>query len=146
MTTSTGRPQKTLFYCKSLDKSSVIPNSNNSTQLVQQLSLQLRCNDLDIYNKGINLYKMSKYYSYIFYADRNVRPCMILGYTLTTFPKSRKTLMHNQSNRDLWHNCKRNKRNQQTKLHLNVSRRTLHNWWGISGQQVSTQQGKTEQK
>ena len=24
----------------------------------------------------------------MFYADRNVRPCMILGYTLTTFPKS----------------------------------------------------------
>ena len=31
---------------------------------------------------------MSKYYSYMFYADRNVRPCTILGYTLTTFPKS----------------------------------------------------------
>ena len=115
-----------MFYCKSLDKSSVIPNSNNSTQLVQQLPLQLRCNDLDIYNKGINLYKMSKYYSYIFYADRNIRPCTILGYTITTFPKNRKTLMHNQSNRDLW----------QTKLHLNASRRTLHNWWRISGQQV----------
>ena len=85
------------------------------------------------------MYKTSKYYSYIFYADRNVRPCTILGYTLTTFPKSRKTLMHNQSNRDLWHNCKRNKRNQRQqthKLHLNVSRRTLHNWWRISGQQV----------
>ena len=56
---------------------------------------------------------------------------MILGYTLTTFPKSHKTLMHNQSNRDLWHNCKRNKRETKTttetnkKLHLNVSRRTL---------------------
>ena len=24
---------------------------------------------------------MSKYYSYIFYADRNVRPCTILGYS-----------------------------------------------------------------
>ena len=24
----------------------------------------------------------------MFYADRNVRPCTILGYTLTTFPKS----------------------------------------------------------
>ena len=46
---------------------------------------------------------MSKYYSYMFYADRNVRPCTILGYTLTTFPKS---LMHNQSNRNLWHSCK----------------------------------------
>ena len=31
---------------------------------------------------------MSKYYSYMFYADRNVRPCTNLGYTLTTFPKS----------------------------------------------------------
>ena len=52
---------------------------------------------------------------------------MILGYTLTTFPKSRKTLMHNQSNRDFWHNCKRNKRNNDTnkQLHLNASRRTL---------------------
>ena len=60
---------------------------------------------------------------------------MILGYTLTTFPENRKTLMHNQSNRDLWHNCKGNKK--QTKpLHLNASRRTLHNWWRISGQQV----------
>ena len=24
----------------------------------------------------------------MFYTDRNVRPCTILGYTLTTFPKS----------------------------------------------------------
>ena len=31
------------------------------------------------------MYNTSKYYSYIFYADRNVRPWMILGYT--TFPK-----------------------------------------------------------
>ena len=38
----------------------------------------------------------------------------MLGYTLTTFPKSHKTLMHNQSNRDLWHNCKRNKRETMT--------------------------------
>ena len=30
---------------------------------------------------------MSKYYSYIFYADRNVRPWTIPGYTLTTFTK-----------------------------------------------------------
>ena len=35
--------------------------------------------------KGINLYNMSKYSSYI-YADRKVRSCMIQGYTLTTFP------------------------------------------------------------
>ena len=52
------------------------------------------------------MYQTSKYYSYIFYTSRNVRPCAILGYTLTTFPKSRKTLLHNQSNRNLWHNCK----------------------------------------
>ena len=71
----------------------------------------------------------------MFYADRNLRPCTILGYTLTTFPKSRKTLMHNQSNRNLWHNCKRNKK-QTKQLHLIVSIRTLHNWWRISGQQV----------
>ena len=30
--------------------------------------------------------------------------------------------MHNQSNRNLWHNCKRNKK-QKTKLHLNASRK-----------------------
>ena len=47
---------------------------------------------------------------------------MILGYTLTTFPKSCKTLLHNQSNRNLWHNCKRNinhtnkQKNNSTKL------------------------------
>ena len=33
------------------------------------------------------MYNTSKYYSYIFYADRNVRPWTILGYTLATFPK-----------------------------------------------------------
>ena len=31
---------------------------------------------------------MSKYYSYMFYADRNIRPCTIVRYTLTTFLKS----------------------------------------------------------
>ena len=60
----------------------------------------------------------------MFYADRNVRPCMILGYTLTTFPKS---LMHNQSNRNLWHNCKRNNKTQKKQLDQIVSRSTLHN-------------------
>ena len=47
--------------------------------------------NLEIYNKrGISLYNKSKYSSYLytlFYADRNVRPCTIQGYTLTTFPK-----------------------------------------------------------
>ena len=33
------------------------------------------------------MYNTSKYYGYIFYADRNIRPWMILGYTLATFPK-----------------------------------------------------------
>ena len=32
------------------------------------------------------MYNTSKYFSYI-YADRNVRPCTIQGYTLATFPK-----------------------------------------------------------
>ena len=48
---------------------------------------------------------------------------MILGYTLTTFPKSRKTLLHNQSNRNLWHNCKssnkaENNQNKKTSTEL----------------------------
>ena len=54
------------------------------------------------------MYQTSKHYSYISYTSRNVRPCTILGYASTTFPKSRKTLLHNQSNRNLWHNCKSN--------------------------------------
>ena len=55
--------------------------------LYNKLLLQLRCNDLDSTIKASTC-TMSKYYSYMFYADRNVRPCTILGYTLTTFPKS----------------------------------------------------------
>ena len=53
--------------------------------------------------KSHHLYNMSKYYSYIFYADRNVRPWMILGYTLTTFPKvAIYIFMHNpRRNKDL---------------------------------------------
>ena len=51
---------------------------------------------------------------------------MILGYTLTTFPKSCKTLMHNQSNRNLWHNCKGNTKQTKQNLYLIVGRRTLH--------------------
>ena len=43
---------------------------------------------------------MSKYYSYMFYADRNVRPCTILGYTLTTFPNS---LIQTENNRKNLH-------------------------------------------
>ena len=33
------------------------------------------------------MYNTSKYYSYIFYADRNIRPWTILGYSFATFPK-----------------------------------------------------------
>ena len=38
---------------------------------------------------------------------------MILGYS-HTFLKSHKTLLHNQSNRNLWHNCKRNSKLNKT--------------------------------
>ena len=42
------------------------------------------------------MYNTTKYYSYIFYADRNVRPWTILGYTLVTFPKvAQYIFMHN---------------------------------------------------
>ena len=50
---------------------------------------------------------------------------MILGYTLTTFPKS---LIQTKTTKT---------------LHRIVSsRRTLHNWWRISGQQVFYTVGK----
>ena len=90
--------------------------------LYNESLLQLRCNDLD-YTIKASTCTMSKYYSYMFYADRNVRPCTILGYTLTTFPKS----------------LIQTKKQQKEHLHRIVShkrRRTLHNWWRISGQQV----------
>ena len=89
--------------------------------LYNQLLLQLRCNDLDYTIKASTCTK-SKYYSYMFYADRNIRPCTILGYTLTTFPKSK------------YRQKKYQQKNNQ--LHQIVSRRTLHNWWRISRQQV----------
>ena len=66
---------------------------------------------------------MSKYYSYIFYADRNVRPWMILGYTLATFPKVAIYIF--------MHNPRRNKDLAQLQ-----EKGTLHNWWRISGHQV----------
>ena len=60
---------------------------------------------------------------------------MILGHTLTTFPKvTTYIFMHNQRrNKDYWHNCKRNKEHQT--VHLYASMRTLHNWWRISRHQ-----------
>ena len=59
----------------------------------------------------------------MFYADRNIRPCTILGYTLTTFPKS--LIQIKLTQREQLHRIASRKR-----------RRTLHNWWRISGQQV----------
>ena len=58
---------------------------------------------------------MSKYFSYI-YADRNVRPCTIQGYTLAIFPKFAQYIL-----------CTTRE---------GTGKRTLHNWWRISGQQV----------
>ena len=89
--------------------------------LYNKLLLQLRCNDLD-YTIKASTCTTSKYYSYMFYADRNVRPCTILGYTLTTFPKS---LIQTKITKRTLHQIASRKR-----------RRTLHNWWRISGQQV----------
>ena len=63
--------------------------------LYNKLLLQLRCNDLDSTIKASTC-TTSKYYSYMFYADRNVRPCTILGCTLTTYPKS---LIHTENNK-----------------------------------------------
>ena len=51
---------------------------------------------------------MSKYFTYI-YADRNVRPCTIQGYTLTTFPKVTQYIL-----------CTTREE---------TGKRTLHNWW-----------------
>ena len=61
----------------------------------------------------------------MFYADRNVRPCTILGYTLTTFPKKFNT------DKSLI-----TKKKQLHQIASHNRRRTLHNWWRISGQQV----------
>ena len=88
--------------------------------LYNELLLQLRCNDLG-YTIKASTCTMSKYYSYMFYADRNVRPCTILGYTLTTFPKS---LIQTKITKRTLHRI------------VSHKRRTLHNWWRISGQQV----------
>ena len=74
--------------------------------LYNKLLLQLRCNDLDSTIKASTC-TMSKYYSYMFYADRNVRPCTILGYTLTTFPKS---LIQSENNKKNLHRIASSKR------------------------------------
>ena len=91
--------------------------------LYNELLLQLRCNDSD-YTIKTSTCTMSKCYSYMFYADRNVRPCTILGYTLTTFPKKFNTDKEITKKKQLHRIVSRNRR------------RTLHNWWRISGQQV----------
>ena len=55
------------------------------------------------------MYNTSKYYSYIyFYADRNVRPWTIQGYTLATFPKVAQYIF--------MHNSRRNRQENLAKL------------------------------
>ena len=103
-------------WTKTLDKILGTNPHNNSTRynLYNELLLQLRCNDLD-YTIKASTCTTSKYYSYMFYADRNIRPCTILGYTFTTFPKS---LIQTKTTKRTLHriaSCKR--------------RRTLHWWW-----------------
>ena len=56
------------------------------------------------------MYNMSKYYSYIFYADRNVRPWMIQGYTLATFPKVMQYIF--------MHNPRRNRQENLAKIEI----------------------------
>ena len=114
MTTSTGHPYKTLFHCKSLDKILGTNPHNNSMRynLYNKLLLQLRCNNLDSTIKASTC-TMSKYYSYMFYADRNVRPCTILGYTFTTFPKS---LIQTKNNKKNLHRIASHKRRRTLQL------------------------------
>ena len=104
--------------------------------LYNELLLQLRCNDLDHTIKASTC-TTSKYYSYMFYADRNVRPCTILGYTLTTFPKS---LIQTKITKRTLHQIASRKR-----------RRTLHNWWriwatGFLHSKETTEQNKERRK
>ena len=55
--------------------------------------------------------------------------------------------MHNQSNRDLWHNCQRNKRNNDTQTPPKCESEGPCIIGGESpDNRFSTQQGKTEQK
>ena len=60
---------------------------------------------------------------------------MILGYTLTTFPKVTRYIC---TTREIGTSgtIAKEIRNTRNQLHLNASRRTLHNWWRISGHQV----------
>ena len=60
---------------------------------------------------------------------------MILGYTLTAFPKVARYICTTRAIGTSGTIAKEI-RNTQNQLHLNVSRRTLHNWWRISGHQV----------
>ena len=103
--------------------------------LYNKLLLQLRCNDLDSTIKASTC-TTSKYYSYMFYADRNVRPCTILGYTLTTFPKS---LIQTKTTKRTSTKLRAEKEEEPCIIGGESGqrrKRTLHNWWKISGQQV----------
>ena len=72
MTTSTGchkRPCTTvnpwLYQTQNMLEILSIPTQHNLYNN-NQLPLQLRCNDLEIYNKRHQLVQTNKYYSYIF--------------------------------------------------------------------------------
>ena len=66
----------------------------------------------------------------MFYADRNIRPCTILGYTLTTFPKM---LIQTKPTKRTLHRIASHKRRrtlqlstmQETMTHANIAVDTL---------------------
>ena len=71
------------------------------------------------------MYNTTKYYSYIFYADRNVRPWTILGYTLATFPKVVQYIF--------MHNLRRNRQENLVKIEIRtlaqlLEKGTLHSY------------------
>ena len=96
---------------------------NNSMQynLYNELLLQFRCNDSD-YTIKASTCTNSKYYSYMFHADR----------TKTLYDLR----VHSHNIPQKLNTDKRNTNKRTNQLHLIASRRTLHNWWRISRQQV----------
>ena len=73
--------------------------------------------NLETDNKGINLYNASKYFIHI-YADRTQDPVRFKGTLSQLSPTPCNTICTSRG----------------------TDKRTLHNWWRISGHQVSTQQ------
>ena len=58
----------------------------------------------------------------MFYADRNVRPCTILGYTLTTFPNS---LIQTENNKKNLHRIASSKRRTLHKPRTTIAAKNL---------------------